>query len=208
VTAKYHTAPTHCETCNGLLEWPNYQQRRFCSRRCSNIRRWLTEQQFWERVDKTGGPDACWPWLLRLDKDGYGDTRWKGKPIRAHRLAFFFTKGTSDAPLIRHSCDNPPCCNPSHLLDGTVQDNSDDMVSRGRSLTGEENHKAVLIEPDVLVMRAMVANGTTLRDAAARFGVSLSTAASAVHGDTWRSLPGAIPPLSLGRDVFGRFVRE
>lgn len=34
--------------------------------------------------------------------------------------------------VVRHSCDNPPCCNPDHLLIGTQQDNVNDMIERGR----------------------------------------------------------------------------
>jgi hypothetical protein len=38
------------------------------------------EAAFWQRVDMTFG---CWPWLGRLDRDGYG--RLGGK--MAHRIA-------------------------------------------------------------------------------------------------------------------------
>ena len=34
---------------------------------------------------------------------------------------------------IRHTCDNPACCNPNHLVLGTPKDNVDDMFERGRN---------------------------------------------------------------------------
>ena len=34
--------------------------------------------------------------------------------------------------VLRHTCDNPACCNPNHLVLGTQQDNVDDMHARGR----------------------------------------------------------------------------
>lgn len=34
--------------------------------------------------------------------------------------------------MVRHSCDNPPCCNPAHLLVGTAAQNAQDMAERGR----------------------------------------------------------------------------
>ena len=38
-----------------------------------------------------------------------------------------------DGQVIRHTCDNPACCNPNHLLLGTMQDNVADMFDRGRN---------------------------------------------------------------------------
>ena len=35
--------------------------------------------------------------------------------------------------IVRHTCDNPPCCNPEHLILGTHQDNTDDMYQRNRN---------------------------------------------------------------------------
>jgi hypothetical protein len=84
--------------------------------------------RFWAKVDTTG--DGCWPWLGCLSTAGYGRA---GKRGYAHRLAYEFAYGPIPAGLeIRHACDNPPCCNPAHLLVGTREDNAHDMVVRGR----------------------------------------------------------------------------
>jgi len=40
-----------------------------------------------------------------------------------------------DGQVVRHTCDNPACCNPNHLLLGTMQDNVADMFERGRNPT-------------------------------------------------------------------------
>ena len=34
--------------------------------------------------------------------------------------------------VVRHTCDNPRCCNPAHLILGTDKDNTDDMLTRNR----------------------------------------------------------------------------
>ncbi|ACP44084.1 hypothetical protein VPP93_gp13 [Vibrio phage VP93] len=35
--------------------------------------------------------------------------------------------------VVRHTCDNPRCINPDHLIGGTIADNNRDRAERGRS---------------------------------------------------------------------------
>ncbi len=52
---------------------------------------------------------------------------------RVHRLVWTVLKGPIPKyHVILHSCDNPRCINIEHLSCGTVQDNTDDMVVKGR----------------------------------------------------------------------------
>lgn len=37
-------------------------------------------ERFWPKVDKSGGPDACWPWLGGINGDGYGFIRDREGP--------------------------------------------------------------------------------------------------------------------------------
>jgi hypothetical protein len=37
-----------------------------------------------------------------------------------------------DGTIACHTCDNPRCCNPTHLYAGTYKDNNHDMHERGR----------------------------------------------------------------------------
>lgn len=78
-------------------------------------------------------PDGCIVWTRSVDRWGYGRITANGKQVGTHRVAYEIAYGPiPDGLLVRHSCDNPPCCNPAHLLLGTVQDNADDRVARGR----------------------------------------------------------------------------
>lgn len=74
--------------------------------------------RFWPRIDRSAGPEGCWPWMGYLSPKGYGVVRYNGKAPRVHRLAYHFLVGP--LPHIRmlqldHRCRNRVCCNPTHL---------------------------------------------------------------------------------------------
>jgi|SRR5215831_3108519 len=84
-------------------------------------------------VDRTGGPNACWPWLAGKSPRGYGKARVANRDWRAHRLAYeVWVETIPVGLLVLHSCDNPSCCNPAHLRAGTHLDNQREKWSKGR----------------------------------------------------------------------------
>ena len=88
-----------------------------------------------------------------MDRWSQGNTTYgrfwiDGRTEAAHRLAYKFTYGAITQPMILHSCDNPPCCNPAHLRQGTGLDNSRDMVERGR-------WNGNLVPPTAVLKRAL-----------------------------------------------------
>ncbi len=93
------------------------------------------EARFWQFVDKTPGfgPDGeCWRWVGCSVPGGYGQIWINGKMITAHRYSFFLANGYYPEPVGRHTCDNPPCVHPDHILEGTQKDNMNDKKIRGR----------------------------------------------------------------------------
>jgi hypothetical protein len=85
--------------------------------------------RFWSKVD-IGSHEECWPWLAFKHK-GYGRYKDNNKNVRAHRYSFFLANGFYP-PVVMHTCDNPTCVNPAHLLEGTQALNAQDMVAKGR----------------------------------------------------------------------------
>lgn len=75
-----------------------------------------------------------------LAKEGYALVTRPGARSRSvllHRLVYCRSNGLELADIagkvVRHTCDNPRCINPAHLLIGTRADNNRDRADRGRS---------------------------------------------------------------------------
>lgn len=97
---------------------------------------------FWAYVDR-GGPDVCWVWKGSKLPSGYGRVSWQGKTTYAHRVAHLLAHGAIPAGMcVCHHCDNPPCCNPSHLWLGTQQDNMADRDRKGRTARGSQANRS------------------------------------------------------------------
>lgn len=140
------------------------------------------QERFHEKVDRSGGPDACWPWIGARKKSGgrghYGVVRIDGTLRTAHRVAWHLVNGEPpEGMLLRHRCDNPPCCNLAHLELGLHADNLRDAVERGRRIPG-----AVLLVEQVAEIRQLRAGGAKVTEIAARFGVNKSTVSRLARG--------------------------
>jgi hypothetical protein len=109
--------------------------------------------RFWAKVNKDGPipthrPDLgpCWIWLAAKSRQGYGHFYDGMKTTLAHRFIFQFYNPSSfnKTLLVCHACDNPSCCNPTHLWQGTPHDNTLDshVKGRGRSLKGYRGPRA------------------------------------------------------------------
>jgi hypothetical protein len=93
---------------------------------------------------------GCWECdSHKPDSYGYAVIRVNGKRIKLHRHMYETHKETiPDGLLIRHTCDNRICINPDHLLIGTVADNVNDCIERGRhiiKMSGRKGNVANLI---------------------------------------------------------------
>lgn len=131
---------------------------------------------------------TCWLWTLDRNNWGYG----RGGPGRseraAHRLSYVaFVGPIPDDMIVMHRCDTPACVNPGHLSLGTVSDNVQDAISKGRhrSPRGEASPNAKLTKEKVMQARERIASGDTISQVARDTGVSRRAIRFALDGVTW-----------------------
>jgi hypothetical protein len=163
-------------------------------------------QQFWSRIDKSPGlgPQGdCWEWQLSTNK-GYGMFSKRERPLAAHRVAHFLSTGVWSLLFICHRCDNPPCCNPAHLFEGTNNDNRQDSKQKGRVPSGVNHwhHRhpektrrgsqvpvSKLTESSVIAIRQLLAQGVAPSVICVQYKVSRPTMCDIRYRRTWKHLP-------------------
>jgi HNH endonuclease len=131
--------------------------------------------------------NGCWEWTSYSDGGGYGNISRNGKTQKAHRVSYEAFKGPIPPGLVvRHTCDNPCCVNPDHLILGTQKDNMADRDSRGRrDVKGEQVGTAKLTEKEVLEIRA---SSESLSKLAAKYNVDKSNVYQIKAGKSWKHL--------------------
>ncbi|MEU1443270.1 HNH endonuclease signature motif containing protein [Streptomyces mirabilis] len=129
----------------------------------------------------------CREWSGATTERGYGARRYKGQTWLAHRAEWDKKMGAVPEGIqVLHRCDNRPCREIRHLFLGTVQDNMQDMVAKGRQARGEKNGHAILTAAQVIEMRARkAAGGVTQRALAAEYGVSEQAVCDVIKRRRW-----------------------
>ena len=144
-------------------------------------------ERFWEKVAITANPDKCWEWKAAKGYRGYGRFQLRQKVLKfAHRVAWELVNGTEPPPLLRHTCDNPPCVNPHHLLPGTQIENVRDRDERGRGAKGEHQHLSKVTEADVVRIRQMASAGLKLKEIAGTVPIKQPSISKIIRRQTWK----------------------
>ena len=139
---------------------------------------------FMTHVNKT---DTCWLWT-GTTACGYGQCNRNNKNVKAHRYSYIIHKGEiPEGHGVRHTCDEPLCVNPDHLLTGTQQDNMNDKKERGRQNppSGERNSLSKLNNDDVIEIRILRGFGFTYDELGKMYNVSISSIFNIINNKTW-----------------------
>lgn len=143
--------------------------------------------EFWRQVAVSVNEDRCWVWTGNVGPGGHGRCSWKGRNKSSHVVAFMLSAGKPSAQWVLHDCDNPPCCNPKHLYEGTAQDNMRDRDARGRG--AHQNGKKVcdnwLVIEEVERIRALLDEGVPQMEIARIVGASFVIVNRINTGKSW-----------------------
>lgn len=166
---------------------------RYCSIAC----------RFAAKVDKSVA-DGCWTWTgTPRSEFGYGGFHVSAErgDQYAHRVAWELAHGPiPDGLSVLHRCDNPPCVKTApdalfpdgHLFLGTLQDNADDMVAKGRGNQprGEQHGRTPFTNEDIVDIRRLWGSGvSTIQEIADARGVANYSIYQIVHRLSWKHIP-------------------
>lgn len=133
--------------------------------------------------------DDCIEWPYLVNAAGYGQVRFEGRMMNAHRAALIIHCGAppsdemhaAHAPLI---CHNRRCVNPRHLRWATPSSNMRDRDIDGTTFiaTGERQGASKLTEQDVAGIRA---SNKPQKELAELYGVSKQQISKIVRRERW-----------------------
>lgn len=154
----------------------------------ADLDRWSDEnrrEMFWSHVDQT--TEGCWEWKASRFPNGYGQAHLNGLGTGAHRVSWTLTNGEIPPGMaVCHHCDNPPCVRPDHLFLGSPQENTADMITKGRYRAPRRTMAKMTDEQVRLAREAYFAGGTTFAKLAAANGVTTMAMFNAVKGNTYQ----------------------
>ena len=158
----------------------------------------------WMGIRDVHETDECivWSHCRQRGPHPYGQVNYRGKTQPVHRLSYMIHIGPiPTGRLVCHTCDNPPCFNPTHLFAATQKTNVADCIRKGRfkfrpkkpfGAARARSNTRILTPRQVREIRKLYRRGITgsgFRALARKFDVYPTTIQKIIDGDTWKNLP-------------------
>lgn len=149
------------------------------------------EKRIFDKIYYPGNDQDCWPWTGYCNKCGYGKVNLNKVSVPVHRVIWEYYYGLIPSGLIvRHKCDNPPCCNPEHLEIGTQADNIQDMIDRkrDRKAKGSEAGSSKLDEQDIenIINGIIIGTFVDISDIMTYYNMSRNSIVGILNGEHWK----------------------
>ena len=138
----------------------------------------------------TVNENGCWLWLSQPGAGRYAKMRIGSRSdntrrvVAVHRFMYEQHYGVQipKGMCVCHKCDTPRCVNPQHLFLGTIKDNTQDMMAKGRwggptKLTWEQARE---------IRKIAAENHITHKDLGVKYGVSPAAISAILHGRSWK----------------------
>lgn len=142
----------------------------------------MTIARFWNKVKivPESNSDACWEWqggtLNNRSGHNYGVASiGHSKTELAHRFVAGLTDNI-EGRVVQHTCDNPICVRPDHLIVGDQKDNLLDMYQKGRNNTKLDRVKVLDIRTKSL----------TREEYAKKYNITVGTVGDVQRGTVWK----------------------
>lgn len=141
--------------------------------------------RFWTKVNKT---QDCWLWTANTCRDGYGNITANKIQYKAHRYSLLIHGvAVPKGSIVMHTCDNPSCVRPEHLIVATQQDNIKDKVIKNRQAVGEAIGVSKLTESTVLEIRSLYPT-LSIRKLSRKYNTCENNVRAIVKRETWKHI--------------------
>lgn len=144
---------------------------------------------------RVGSPTECWPWIAQLREGAYPDVgltreererfQHRSKSMVVSRYLLTTLRGRLGRGVVAmHTCDDPRCVNPNHIVAGSPAENAQDASRKGR--LRDVPRRTRWTRDQVLDIRSRYLSGESVREIAESIGAQPRHVRAAARARSYR----------------------